>query len=337
MTLGLGSTALLRDVPNIEEGAFHRSRSHSTKQCLCPDIGGWLIKDIQAGGNIGGPIFKSLENAGVDLTVLSRPASTNTFSSSVKVVKKEYDDPSLHEAFEGQDAVVSFVTVTALLDQIKFIDLAAKAGVKRFIPSELGSNTLNPTAQDLVFFYKQKQTVLDHLAATAKKTPNFSWTGLATGPVFDWCLVTTFLGFNIGTKTALIYDDGNTRLSCTNISTVGKAVSAILEKPAETANKFLFVSSFTVSPNEILASLEKVTGEKWTVNKASTSEAEKEGKEKLSKGDFSGIRALLARLMFGGDTGGNFENEPTLSNELLGLPHESLDQTCKAVVEGKLP
>jgi hypothetical protein len=108
------------------------------------------------------------------LTVLGRLASTNTFSSSVKVLKKDYDDPSLHEAFEGQDAVVSFVTVTALLDQLKFIDIVAKVGVKRFIPSELGSNSLNPTAQELVFFYKQKQTVIDHLEATAKETPTFS-------------------------------------------------------------------------------------------------------------------------------------------------------------------
>ena len=104
----------------------------------------------------------------------------------MKVVRKEYDDASLHEAFKGQDAVVSLVTVTALLDQLKFIDIAAKAGVKRFIPSELGSNSLNTTAQELVFFYKQKRRVLDHLEAVARETPSFSWTGLATGPVFDW-------------------------------------------------------------------------------------------------------------------------------------------------------
>jgi len=113
----------------------------------------------------------------------------------VKVVKKQYDDPTLHEAFEGQDAVVSFVAVTALLNQLKFIDIAIEAGVKRFIPSELGSNSLNPTAQELVFFYKQKRTVLDHLEAAARENTSFSWTGLATGPVFDWvrCLIRAYL------------------------------------------------------------------------------------------------------------------------------------------------
>jgi len=104
----------------------------------------------------------------------------------VKVVKKDYNDPTFLEAFQGQEVVISFITVTALLDQLKFIDAAVKAGVKRFIPSEFGSNTLNATVQELVFFYKQKKIILDHLEQTAKENPSFSWTGLATGPVFDW-------------------------------------------------------------------------------------------------------------------------------------------------------
>ena len=152
----------------------------------------------------------------------------------------------------------------------------------------------------------------------------------------DQCLMNGFLGFDLKTHTALIYDDGDTYLSCTNIGTIGAAVGAILHNPAETANRYLFISSFTVSPNEILASLEKVTATKWTVNKSSTVDAESVGREKMANGDFSGIRSLLARLMFAGDTGGNFEKELKLANKLLGMPEESLDATCKAVVDGKL-
>ncbi|KAK5216064.1 hypothetical protein LTR72_010940 [Exophiala xenobiotica] len=303
---------------------------------------------IGAGGNIGGPIFRSLENAGFDLTVLSRPNSTNKFGPNVKVVKKEYDDPSLHEVFEGQDAVVSFVSVTALLDQLKLIDIAVKAGVKRFIPSELGSNTLNPKAQELVLFYKQKRTVLNHLEAAAKQNPSFSWTGLATGPVFDWIstsgsisshghqgLKNSFLGFDLKAHTALIYDDGDIRSSYSNLATIGETVVAVLREPVQTANMYLYISSFTVSQNEILASLEKATATKWTVNKGSTVDREREGKVKLANGDFSGVLLLLARLMYGGDAGTNFEEERTLANKLLGLPQESLDATVQSVVDGQ--
>ena len=134
------------------------------------------------------------------------------------------------------------------------------------------------------------------------------------------------------THTALIYDDGDIRVSYTNLDAIGEAVGAILRKPHETANKYLFISSFTVSQNEILASLEKTTASKWTVNRASTVEAEREGKEKLTNGDFSGVRSLLARIMYGADMGGDFEKKPALANKALGLPRESLDATVHAVV-----
>jgi hypothetical protein len=78
------------------------------------------------------------------------------------------------------------VTGAAILDQIKFIDLAVEAGVKRFIPSEFGSNTLNSKARELVFFYKQKFAVIEHQRAVAEKFPSFTWTAIATGPIFDW-------------------------------------------------------------------------------------------------------------------------------------------------------
>lgn len=120
------------------------------------------------------------------MSVLSRASSTATFGDDVKVFKFEYSDPNLVEAFEGQEVVVSVVTGAAILDQIRFIDLAAKAGVKRFIPSEFGSNTLNEKAQDLVFFYKQKYSVIEHARVVSEKSPDFTWTGIATGPIFDW-------------------------------------------------------------------------------------------------------------------------------------------------------
>jgi hypothetical protein len=62
--------------------------------------------------------------------------------------------------------------------------------------------------------------------------------------------------------------------------------------------------------SEILTSLESATGEKLTVTEAVTVEAERVGKEKLTEGDWTGVQSLLAYLMFGPNTGGNFEKEP---------------------------
>lgn len=68
-------------------------------------------------------------------------------------------DYSSHEdlvsAFKGQDAVVSTVGAPALGDQIKLINAAIEAGVKYFIPSEFGGNTLNEKTAKLAVFGKR--------------------------------------------------------------------------------------------------------------------------------------------------------------------------------------
>jgi len=57
----------------------------------------------------------------------------------------------------------------------------------------------------------------------------------------------------------LIFDGGNRPFSVTNLSQVANAVVAVLLKPEDTANQFLYVDSFTATQNEILDVLEKTT------------------------------------------------------------------------------
>lgn len=122
------------------------------------------------------------------------------------------------------------------------------------------------------------------------------------------------------------------------MDTVAKSIKSILNDPAAMANKYIYMSTFTVPQNDVLKSLEKVTGKRWTVNKASTEEGEREGGEKLAKCDFSGIRGLLTRILYGGDTGGNFMSSPQgVANRLLKLPKANLDETIEAITTGKIP
>jgi hypothetical protein len=147
-------------------------------------------------------------------------------------------------------------------------------------------------------------------------------------------LNSNFLGFNAKECKAVIYDDGTQRFSSTTISSVGKAVAGILSKPAETANKGLYIASFTPNQNEILAALEDVTGKKWAVEKATSTEALQQGREKFGKGDMSGFLQLLLASILDPENGNNFEASATLSNGLLGLPKEDLKTVTKAVLEG---
>jgi uncharacterized protein YbjT (DUF2867 family) len=118
------------------------------------------------------------------VTVLSREDSKSTFPSEVKVVKTDYSAGSLANAFKGQDAVVSIVGNAGFAGQTAIIDAAVAAGVKRFIPSEFGSDTANDKVRAIVPIFNGKKQVVDYLKT--KESGDFSWTALITGPFLDW-------------------------------------------------------------------------------------------------------------------------------------------------------
>ena len=143
------------------------------------------------------------------------------------------------------------------------------------------------------------------------------------------------VGFNIHTKEAVIFDGGNRAFSTSNLSQVGNAVVAVLSKPEETANQFIYIDSFTATQNEILAELEKATGEKWKVTESTTKEAKTEGQALFAKGDFSGLLLLLKAIFLGEGYGSDFTKDAVLGNEKLGLPNQDLVLTVTALATGK--
>lgn len=115
---------------------------------------------------------------------MSRNTSDATFPPNVNVRKTDFSESDLFSAFKGQDAVVSAVGATGFTEQKKFIDAAAHAGVKRFIPSEFSSNTLNEPVRQMLPLFNQKKEVLDYLKS--KESFGLTWTGIATALLFDW-------------------------------------------------------------------------------------------------------------------------------------------------------
>lgn len=75
--------------------------------------------------------------------------------------------------------------------QTKLIDAAIAAGVKRYIPSDFALNTPEIGAMEkvlpgLYIRLKPKQTVIEYLMKQADAHPEFSWTAVGSGPLFDW-------------------------------------------------------------------------------------------------------------------------------------------------------
>lgn len=286
---------------------------------------------IGAGGNLGPSILDAfLKESSFHTTVLSRQGSKSTFPSGVKVIHADYDsNTSLKDAFHGQDAVISLVGGTALGDQNKLVDAAIAAGVKRFIPSEYGSNTPDKRTRDIVPVFEAKISTVNYLKS---KESAISWTSIITGPFFDWGLKVGFLGFNGSSKTATIFDGGKATVSSTNLHQIGIATVKALEKADLTKNQYVHVSGFQTSQNEILAAAEEISGAKWTVNHVSTKDHIEEGRAKLQKGDFSGIGNLIVGATFGAEEQlGDFSSEG-LWNDKLGLPKESFEETIRAAL-----
>ncbi len=258
---------------------------------------------------------------------------------------------SLKEALAGQDAVVSMVGTFAIEEQRPIIDAALAVGVKRFIPSEFGVNTRKAKDTVLGGVLKPKIEIVDYLDQVAKENPGFSWTAISIGWFFDFvspclrgmepfeqltrgeqCLKASLLCYDFKTKTATIYDSGNEPVACTNLYFVAKVLEGIFNHLNETENRYIEVSSFNPSQNEIIRVLEEETGTTWTLNHVDTKALWKQGEENLAKGDFEAVLDLINAWSYQDGIGNAPLNTSAIS--LLGLQNEDLRGTIRSWVAG---
>lgn len=145
----------------------------------------------------------------------------------------------------------------------------------------------------------------------------------------------SFLRIDLKNHKATIFDGGDKPTALTYLSTVGAAIVATLQKPSETANKYLYIADYKATQNELLAAAEKATGKKFEVTEASSSDLYKESLDKFNQGDYSGIPGLLQSSIFGGEDIFDYIKNKGLDNEKLGLPKpQPLDVAVAQIVKG---
>jgi nucleoside-diphosphate-sugar epimerase len=292
---------------------------------------------VGASGSVGRSTVKALLEEGFQVTGITRETSKATLPEGVTHVKSEYSEASLREAFRGQDAVISTIgSITpgeALALQKPLIDAAIAAGVKVFFPSEYGIDTSDPSAQEYIPFLADKIHTLNYLKAQQDK---ISWTAVVSGSMFDWGLdIPGFGGLNIPAGTATVFDGGDIFYEATNLSQVGKAIAKCLKKPNLTKNQYIYVNSFTVTQNRVLAAIEKASGKKFTVSESTVEELWADGAKKLKAGQPMGVLAMIAGAIY--DKGGlaQFSATKGLWNEKLGLQQDNLDEVVKEYLARK--
>ncbi|KAF9533159.1 hypothetical protein CPB83DRAFT_845946 [Crepidotus variabilis] len=289
-----------------------------------------------ASGNLGPAVLKELLDSNkFKVAVLTRVESSATFSSGVEVFKTDYTPASLNKILSAEkfDAVVSLLNLTkpnlAEADTA-LIHAAKNSGVKRFIPSEFGLDTTNQELVKLVPTFGGKINSVKTVQSLQSDT--FTWTAIVVGAFFDWGLAHNALGANFTEKKFKRFDSGDVPFTVTSIRIIGKAIANLLgddKKLAATADKYTYISSYTVSTNQLIAAVQKATDEDWPIEEVDSAVIEKKASASFAAGNPWAAYELMQVGMFGKELA---NHKALVIDELLGLPKGDFEAEVKAIV-----
>lgn len=270
------------------------------------------------------------------MTALVRSAGKiPNLPASAKEAVVDFTSPdSLVAALKGQDAVVSALGSQPGTAQAQkaLAQASADSGVKRFIPSDFGSNLDNAEVRKLAVF-KDKFELRDELVRLSKES-KLTWTSVNNNAFLDWGLEHKFILDPVEGK-ATLWDGGDHLISVTRLAAVGQAVVGVLKHPDETANRAVYVQEAAVSLKKLVEIAKEYTpGKQWTVVESSTAEVVQKSNEALSKGIFEiwVFVSLIFRAAFSNVTEAHFVKN---DNALLGI-HELSEAELKAAVKETL-
>ncbi|OGM47136.1 isoflavone reductase family protein [Aspergillus bombycis] len=296
---------------------------------------------VGGGGNLGRYIVSAFDtDPRFTVSILSRYSSCASFPPQITVhrTSENYNEPELVDILRDQDAVVCTIATSKISQQKLIIDAATKARVKRFVPSEFGHDTRNEQAGEMApFLFKTKKKIVEYLRTKEKE--GLSWTAFVTGPLFEMQptvenrAVQNFLGYSILKRQAMILNGGANHWSTTTLNTVALAVQNAMLAPERTANRYLFIESFRVSQNDILALLEYMSGTPWDTIHCDAEEEKRLALESLSKGELRGMPALMRYVTCIKGFGGHYMEYEESANDLLSMPNESLHEVVRAILQ----
>jgi len=306
------------------------------------------IAIVGATGQVGKFIVSALLRKNkFNITALTRTGSSTRPPSDVRVSNVDYDKPdTLTEALKNQDALIITMSVHAPQDQSsKLIEAAAKAGVPWVLPNEFGSNSNSQAAKDAgIAIPKIKDREL------IEKLGVSSWIGVACSFWYEYSLAGPMLyGIDIAKREVLWFDGGKQKIHTSTWPQVGRAVANLLSLPVSAEggdgksvtldsyrNRFVYISSFTLSQREMLDAVERVTGTNdsdWKLSSTTAEERYEDGRKRMMQGDRVGFaHAMYSRYFFPGEKAGLYGETDGLDNERLGLQEEDLDEATKESV-----
>ncbi|KAL2684485.1 hypothetical protein Neosp_005563 [[Neocosmospora] mangrovei] len=290
---------------------------------------------IGATGSIGSVVLEALiKEPTFVVTALQRSSSKGNLPSGLKTITVDdsYPSEALVRAFSGQDAIINCMTSLAVGEQLRFIDAAVAAKVRRYVSSEYGLNNNKPEARALNSVFREKGEIQDYLRS--KESTGLEWMAIACGMWLKWSAQHDFLGMHIKEKKFMVWDDGEGWFSTTTEENTALAlVNALAKKWDETKNQVVWLSDFAITQNMLLEAIERISGQKYTTEKIDTLRFIEEKQAAVASGDAYAVYALIETGFVTGKFGGHLEKEGPIMNEILGLPKKSLDEVVRAALE----
>lgn len=125
-----------------------------------------------------------LKHGHFNVSALTRASSKSTFPNDVTPVRiPSYTADHLVPAFQGQDIVIAAIAPAGLGEQMAVAKAVVEAGVKRFLPTELGFDTSSDTCLEICPVMDSKRACIKYLTENEHKV---SWTAVCCGLWIDY-------------------------------------------------------------------------------------------------------------------------------------------------------
>ncbi|KAI4906012.1 hypothetical protein J4E90_010971 [Alternaria incomplexa] len=270
------------------------------------------------------------------LTYLSQTLSLppHVKASDVQHKRSGYSSASLQSVMTGQDLVVSTMSGGDVEQQIRIINAAIAAGVRRFIPDEFSHDSMNKQIQARIPKDAGRAKVIAHLRSMREDYPYFEWTAIATGYTLDTQLISGNMGFDLEWHSATIHGIGTEAFAASSLERVGRVVERVISHWDEVRNQYIYAAGVITSANEVLRSTEKTTGREFTVGNHDVQECVAEGEKRIEKGfPDSGMFLLERSVLYDEqlDASRPFRNRN--SNYVLGLKSESVETIVRTAYD----
>lgn len=288
---------------------------------------------------MGKPVLEALQKSEFNVWVINRQTSKSVYPrTQILTVPDDLDVDAIAKEFQEKqiDALVIAIAGSQVEQQRKLIDAAFKSGVKRVMPADFGScDSADDKTNEILPLMKGKKGIRDYLVELEKRERDgnrgkLTWTSLINAHFFDWGLGNGLLKFDVRGRKAYLLDGGNIKFSASTLPFIGSAVVKILEKPQETENKLMYIHSLHVTQEEVLAALEKATGDRFERIEENSEEELKKCRPKMLDGDHDAREEVVA---IWGVVAADWKKREAFANELLGLEEEDLDEVVQRVVK----